>query len=181
MQGCSFNLICSLKRAPYFAYLLLTHTTEPASSSLLSDIPTTRLTHAVHIPPEKRVKDPRRHRIWLSQCEASVTCQVECKLIPRIFPHKQNTFTYMGSALANRCKHVQSIFGALSRRGDLGLISPRLTQRDTWKTLQFHCGKHQGHLPPKTQSDKKSNLGVMEQRGWKSRRLERNGIPHYWL
>lgn len=57
----------------------------------------------------------------------------------------------MGWARAQRHKHWQSIGG---------LISSRLTLRDTWKTLQFHRGKHQGHLPPKAQSDKKSNLEV---------------------
>ena len=48
---------------------------------------------------------------------------------------------------------------------DLSFTSPKLSQRDTWKTLQFHSGKHQGYLPPKVQSDKKCPSGVMEPRG----------------
>lgn len=51
-------------------------------------------------------------------------------------------------------------FGALS--------ASRLTLRDTWKTLQFHCDKHQGLVLPEVQSDQKSNLGVTEWRCWKT-------------
>ena len=98
------------------------------------------------------------------------------------FPHKQRAQSHTWAQHLNKGTSVHWAFlGALSRREDPGLISPRLTLGDTWKTLQFHCGKHQGHLPPKVQSDKKSNLGVMEQRGWKHGRWGRGGTLGYWL
>lgn len=60
------------------------------------------------------------------------------------------------------CTHAQS--GLETGRGDAGFSSSKLSWRGTWKTLQFHSGKHRGRLPPQAQSDKKSNLGVMEQK-----------------
>lgn len=47
---------------------------------------------------------------------------------------------------------------------EAGFTSSQPQQGDSWKLQQFHLGKHQGHLQGKVQSDKKSNLGVMEER-----------------
>lgn len=157
-----------MKRASYFAYPLLTPPAKDVSSWLFSDI------YIWCIFPGMLVKDP--HKIWLTQCEASLASQVERSLSLRTFSHSHNMRSHaLGSAREQRCKHTRIICGALSWNGDSSLISPRITQRDTWKTLQFHCGERQGHLRAKAQSDKKSNLGVMEQR-WNSRSWGRKGI-----
>lgn len=79
--------------------------------------------------------------------------------------HRSDTFIHFHVHLKHKHPHL---LPKLKKKRAIRPISPRLTQKDTWKTLQFHCGKHQGHVPPNAQSDKKSNLGVMEQREWDS-------------
>lgn len=75
-----------------------------------------------------------------------------------------NTRLRAGEANTPRgCTHAQSGLET-GGRGDPGFSSSKLSWRGTWKTLQFHSGKHRGRLPPQAQSDKKSNLGVMEQK-----------------